>query len=84
MSCSNFFVSGHAGTFSAHFTGKSLKSKIELTEAWQKYAALNPIERENSAELIGKAMAQAYLDLDDELRVFSDANLMVKHSMLLL
>lgn len=70
-------VSGHAGTFSAHFTGKNLKTKIELTEDWKKYSSLNPMERVECSELIGKAIAQAYLDLDEDLRVFSEANLMV-------
>lgn len=68
---------GHAGTFAAHYTGKTLKAKIEITKEWEEYVKLSPKERVDQTDLLSKALVQAYLDLDDDLRSYKELNLMV-------
>jgi len=69
-------MDGHAGTFAAHYTGKTLKAKLELTPEWLEYLQLSPQERTEKAELLSKAIVKTYLNLDDDLRAYKDQNLM--------
>ena len=68
---------GHAGTFAAELASFHLKVTIEETDEWKEYLALAEEEREKNPELLGRALVQSFIDLDEELRIMKEAGMMV-------
>jgi serine/threonine protein phosphatase PrpC len=67
---------GHAGPFSAEFTASHLKAKIEETSEWKRYFSLSSDERKKQSEIIGKALVQAFVGLDEDLRGLKECGIM--------
>lgn len=71
-----YLFSGHAGAFSAEFTATNLKVKIEETDEWKEYLSYQPNQRKKHSDLIGKALVQAYIRLDEDLRGLKECGIM--------
>lgn len=84
ISLCNFFLQlnkilgiGHAGSFSAEFVSVHLKNKIEETEEWKEYSSLTENERITQVGIISKALVQAYIHIDEDLRGLKECGIMV-------
>lgn len=67
---------GHAGTYAAKYTARHLKEAVESTEEWIEYAAGK--HKSKDVELLGRALLQTYLELDEELLEMTQAGIMVR------
>lgn len=66
---SAMFFSGHAGKVAAKYTAAYLRSKIECSETWKQYVALDSSERRKRTDLIEKSLVHSYKAIDESLRV---------------
>lgn len=60
-------MDGHSGTGAAIITSQRLRYHIENTSSWKEYIANGKLDRDDN--LISKALVEAYIKMDDELRV---------------
>lgn len=73
-------MDGHAGTFAAELTSLHLKPNIEETDEWKEYLELAEDEREKNPELLGRALVQSFINLDEELRSLKELGMMADES----
>jgi hypothetical protein len=71
---------GHAGTYAAKYTARNLKAAVESTDEWSKY--VNSKHKSKDVELLGQALLQAYLEIDQELLEMTQAGIMVSENVL--
>lgn len=61
-------MDGHAGDGSALYTSLRLLEVIEETVSWKEYLRIEDKGKEESINIIRLALAQAFVDIDDEIR----------------
>ncbi len=70
-------IIGHAGTYAAKYTARHLKIAVESSDEWMAYKSSK--HKSSDVELLGKALLQAFLQLDDEMLEMTKAGLMVRN-----
>jgi hypothetical protein len=60
-------MDGHSGVGAATLTSQRLREHIENTSHWKDYIRKGKLAKDE--ELISKALVEAYINMDDELRV---------------